>query len=184
MPSALVTTPGAATANAYCSVPEADAYHDDLPVASVRLAWTSASSDDKSRAVLEATRLIDRAFEFQGSRTTVLQALAWPRYVSTPMPNDLGFYVSGVTEFYVDWQTIPDRVKQATAEYARQLLTADRTADYAVEAKGIKSIKADVIEIEFKDYVTGKPVPDAVALLLSTLGWLRGTTMTVPLVRA
>lgn len=185
MPSALVTTPAAVDANAYCTALEADAYHDDLPVASVRTAWTSASSDDKSRAILEATRLIDRAFEFQGARTTVLQALAWPRYVSTPIPNDLGFYVSGVTDFYVDPRTIPDRVKQATAEYARQLLTTDRTADYAPEARGIKRMKADVIEIEFKDNLVGKPVPDAVCLLLSTLGYLRNvSTHTVKLQRA
>lgn len=185
MPSTLITTPGAPDANAYCTVIEADAYHDDLPRPEVRLVWTASTPDDKSRAILSATRLIDRAVEFEGARRTWTQPLAWPRYVTVPI--GLGYGVLGgwvTTEYYIDPTTIPDRVKQATAEYARQLINEDRTMDSEVGNQGIKSLKADVLEIVFQDGLTSKPIPDAVALLLTGLGSVIGWGHTVRLRRA
>lgn len=185
MPSTLVATAGAANANAYCTVGEADAVIDNLPLAAVRLVWTAATTDDKTRALLYATVLIDRAFTFVGSRVSLTQALEWPRYVYGD------FYGwtdgGGSFSFYIDPATIPDRLKQATAEYARQLLVTERTADPSTAAAtGIKRLKADVIEIEYQSggfAAISKPVPDAVALLLAGLGYLTGTMHSVPLVR-
>lgn len=189
MPSTLDTTPGAITANAYCTRVEADAYHDNLPRADVRLQWTAVADADKDRAILSATLLIDRAFEWVGTRGTMTQALEWPRYVFGDFYGfggpASGYGPSlGAVSFYIDPHTIPDRVKQATAEYARQLLVEDRTHDSEVGNQGIKSLKADVIEIEFLPGQTSKPIPDAVALLLSGLGYAHGWgTNTVKLVR-
>jgi hypothetical protein len=190
MPSLLVTTPGSVSANAYCSIAEADAYHDDLPLAAVRVIWTAATTDDKTRAILTATRLIDRTFAFVGARVTDTQALEWPRY-AYPLFRGTGTgpieSYQRVTSFYIDPTTIPDRLKDATAEYARQLLVSDRTADPSSgSSTGIKKIKADVVEIEYRDDAvsTAKPVPDAVAVLLAGLGTLSGATQVmVPLVR-
>ena len=184
-PSALVTTVGASNANAYCTLAEADLYHENLPLAAVRLIWTAATDDDCNRAILTATRLIDRTFQFVGSRVTTTQALEWPRYVYSNYYWTLGDPSTGL--YLIDATTIPARVKEATAEYARQLLVEDRTADAtSASATGIKRLKADVIEIEYQSGVTttvSKPVPDAVALLLSGLGYLHGTMHSVPLVR-
>jgi hypothetical protein len=184
MPSTIIATAGAANANAYCTVVEADAVIDDLPLAAVRLVWTAATTDDKTRSILYATKLIDRAFTFVGARATATQALEWPRYVYGAY---YGWSDGSVAQFYVDSTTIPDRLKQATAEYARQLLVTERTADPSTEAaSGIKRLKADVIEIEYQSgtiVTMSKPVPDAVALLLAGLGYLVGGMHSVPLVR-
>lgn len=185
-PTALVTTAGSASANAYVSVAGADAYTENLPLAAVRLVWTAATSDDKIRAILTATRLIDRTFEFAGYRVSTTQALAWPRVFSLPTSYGYGTGTGWYAPYYIDPLTIPDQVKDATAEYARQLLESDRTADVSVSAATIKKLKADVIEIEYRDdaAMVGKPVPDAVALLLAGLGWLTsGSLMSVPLMR-
>lgn len=192
-PSALVTTAGAATANAYCTVAEADAYHENLPLAAVRVIWTAASTDDKTRAILTATRLIDGTFDFIGGRVTTTQALAWPRYLTAASGWSGSFYDYwngswSWNGYAIDSTTIPQRVKDATAEYARQLLVADRTADpsTAGSAGGIKRLKADVIEIEYfgsDGIIPGKPVPDAVSLLLAGLGFLFGVQRSVPLMR-
>jgi hypothetical protein len=186
MPSTLVTTAGATDANAYVSRAEATAIIDNLPLAASRLVWTAAATADQDRAILYATVLLDRAFQWVGTRVTTTQALEWPRYVYSTY---YGWSDGGSYDFSIDSTTIPERVKQATAEYARQLLDADRTADASTtgSAGGIKKLKADVIEIEYFDSggvtTASKPVPDAVALLLAGLGFLAGTQRTVPLVR-
>lgn len=192
MPSTLVATAGATNANAYCTVVEADAYVDNLPRADVRIVWTAATTDDKTRALITATTLLDRAFQFLGSRTSLFQPLEWPRYFYNPSygwgsGSGYGYSYSNGSfgYFLIDSTTVPARVKDATAEYARQLLERDRTADPTTpEDSQIQRIKADVIEIEYnRDGVTGKPVPDAVALLLAGLGYLFGAQHSVPLVR-
>lgn len=196
MPSALVTTAGAVNANAYCSRAEATAYNDDLPRADVRAIWTSASDDDQDRAILYATKLLDRAFTFIGNRVTSAQPLDWPRYVygfytgsggGGQSSYSLGYgWAPGASAFYIDPTTIPDRVKHATAEYARQLIADDRTADPPVATSNdIKRLKADVVEIEYRDTVVvePKPVPDTVAMLLAGLGVLTTEQRSVQLVR-
>lgn len=69
MPSALTT------ANSYGTLAEADAYFDDRLGSD---AWTSATDDDKTRALLQATLRIDLC-RFEGARTSDAQARSWPR---------------------------------------------------------------------------------------------------------
>jgi len=110
---ALITTPGAANANAYCDVAFADQYHANRPP--VGVTWASASTDQKNAAILWATILMDRLWHWNGYVVDTTQILLWPRQ-NMLEPNQLQFVP--ITE-------IPIQLKQATAEYARQLLVAD-----------------------------------------------------------
>ena len=61
---------------------------------------------------------------------------------------------------------IPQELKDATAEYARQLIDEDRSADSDIEASGITSLKAGPVALTFRDRVEAKPVPDYVVALI------------------
>jgi hypothetical protein len=61
---------------------------------------------------------------------------------------------------------VPQALKDATAEFARQLMVTDRTADNDVEAQGISSLSAGPVSLAFKDTIYPKVVPDAVMNLL------------------
>jgi hypothetical protein len=169
----LVTTPGAANANSYCSLTEAADYHAAHPYGD---AWTDADSGDdgRSKALATATRLLDEWMEWGGSAWQATQKLAWPRY---------GFLARHNTAQLVDWTTIPDFVKNATAEFARQLLAEDRTADSDVETQGLSSLQVGSVQLSFRDGVRQKVVPDSVAAMLSHVGTVRGASFATPLVR-
>jgi hypothetical protein len=153
---ALVATPGAADANAYCTVAEADAYHD-AKVHRDDWAATGTESDAKTVAIIEATRLIDSMFVWEGCATDTDQALDWPRHAMTGA-NGRGYIAS---------DEIPVQLKNATAEFARQLIAADRTADSDVQTQGITRVKAGSVDISFDAArVQTKVVPDAVVNLL------------------
>jgi hypothetical protein len=152
--STLVTTPGAANANAYIDVAFADQYHADRPTPGT--AWSSFTTEQKSAAILWATVLLDSMFDWSGYPTDAVQALQWPR----------GAMLRPSGWDYVDLDEVPIQLKRACAEFARQLAAADRTADSDVETQGILSIKAGPVALTFRDDVTAKVVPDAVVNLI------------------
>lgn len=131
-----IVTPGSANANSYVSVVEADAYHANHLYAA---AWTAASPAQKEAAVIMATRLLDEHVPWSGAAVDAVQALCWPR---TGM--------SGRTGFAVPTTTIPQALKDAAAELARRLLEADLTETNEVASRGITSIKAGSVALEFK----------------------------------
>lgn len=115
------------SANSYVSVAEADA------IIAARLyvaTWTAATSGDKAAALVWATRLLDRTMDWNGSRRTVLQALAWPR---------TGVYIAPDAGWY-DYDLVPDPIKEATTELALLLLQQDRTAEPGVAGLGLSSL--------------------------------------------
>ncbi len=151
--SELVTTPGAANANAYVSLGVAEQYHSDRPAAGTT--WAEASDEEKTAAILWATKLLDSLIDWNGYVVDDVQALLWPRVGMT--------YPSG---YFVPQDVIPIQLQHATAEYARQLLVSDRVADSGIETQGITSIKAGPVSLTFKDSVAAKVVPDAVFHLI------------------
>ena len=168
----LISTPGATNANAYCTVAEGDAYHATHLYASK---WTEASTDTKGVALIMATRLLDTMFVWAEWPTSVAQALMWPR---------LGLLTYNQME-YVDEYEIPQELKNATAEFARQLLAEDRTADNPVDVQGLRSLTAGPVSLSFKDTVLPKVVPDAVlAFIPSWWGHPRGSGGVYDLARA
>jgi len=148
--STLVITAGSASANAYCDVAFADQYHADRPA--VGTTWAIATPDQKSAAILWATKLMDALWCWSGFPTDAVQALLWPRQ---------GMLKLNGWE-YVDLHTIPVELQRATAEYARQLLVSDLAGNSDIETLKITSLRAGPVAFTFGEGVTAKPVPDTV----------------------
>ncbi len=155
------STVGGTDANSYISIADANAYHDTHPYSSV---WDGASTDEKCRALVTATRLLDTWYVWEGDVASSDQALLWPRDG-----------VIGPNGYEEDSDAIPIRIQQGTAELARQLLTSDRTADSELETQGIQSLKAGSVALTFRS-VVAKPIPDAVASLVSFYGVKQSAT--------
>ena len=126
---------GLADANSYASVADGDAYHDGHLYAS---AWTAASDAQKAVALVMASRLIDAEFQFNGTRTNVVQGLQWPR-ARCPEPDAIHVPLQvllPIPSDFVRFDSVPKGVVQATCEMARELLIADRTT--APPGEGLK----------------------------------------------
>lgn len=106
MPSAIVSTPGGASSNSYITLSEGTDYADD---ALGTTQWSSATTDNRTRALLAATARLDE-LEWIGERATTTQALAWPRSGAECGEHSYGSDV------------IPAPIKRATWELAELLL--------------------------------------------------------------
>lgn len=149
----LIATPGATDANSYCTVAEANTYHDSH----LRPAdWTAADTSTKTIGLIMATRVMDAMFDWAGQVSTDTQALMWPR---------VGVLKRNLVQ-NVDHQIIPIELKNAVAEFARNLIATDRVADSDIETQGITSLTAGPISLSFSDDVKAKVVPDSVFHLL------------------
>jgi hypothetical protein len=153
--STLDSTVGGASANTYATLAEANQYHDDR--VAVGTTWDpDASNDNKFTALLWAAQLMDSLIEWSGAVTDPnVQIMLWPR--------------QGLVYRYgkaVPTDVIPQEIKDAQAEYARQLLVSDMAGDSDIETQGIRRLKAGPVELEFDSDVTAKNVPDAVANLI------------------
>ena len=140
---ALDANPSSPTFNSYSTLAEADSYH------ATRLhnsAWTSANSADKESALIWATRNFE-TIDWKGMRTVPSQKFQFPRNM---LFIDGGQYGYGSDALYSTWMfdssTIPEFLKNATAEAAMWLLQSDTTAPVGTE--GFKRIKVDTIELE------------------------------------
>lgn len=168
----LVATAGAANANSYETVLEADAYFEArLPLATP---WEDAES--KEILLVMGTRVLDTLFRgskvlmpavggqpafyrvtraWTGAPATTTQRLAWPR---TGMYDQNGNALSS--------STIPQDLKDALSELAGQLGLGDRTLDSDVVVQGISSVSAGSVSVSFRDGVLPQVLPDAVMALI------------------
>lgn len=165
------TTVGGENANSYCTKAEADTYHSGHIASST---WDDAETDTKNRALVTATRLLDEHIEWTGEVAATDQKLLWPR--------DGMYYENGAA---IDTDVLPAKLKEATAELARQMIAADRTADDDVSVKGITRISAGAVDLSFSGYKTPNVIPDAVYVMVRTWGTIRRrSSANVRLVRA
>jgi len=163
----LIVTPGALDANSYCTAAEGDAYHATHLYASV---WLAATVPNKEAALIWATRLLDEQVDWKGDPSTFSQALKWPRW-GVYKDGSSGGYSYGWFMAYLSPDTIPQFLKNATAELARYLLTEDRTVERSF---GITSVKADTMQVDF-DKRDVKPIlPPSVKSIVDRYGSLRG----------
>lgn len=110
----LVATPGALDANSYCSLAEADAYHNTR---GHNDEWAVATPEDKEKFLLWAQRLLDQE-DWTGSKNSYTQPLRWPR--GSVRDQDGYIYLNTV---------IPQWLKNAQAELAFHFIRDDRTED-------------------------------------------------------
>jgi hypothetical protein len=124
-------------ANSYLTSEEAALINEEHPYGS---AWNALGVIQQENLLMMATRYFDAGFNWKGVAATLTQALAFPMaglvYPNgNPVPTD----------------SIPSVVKFAVAELARALSTSDRTLENTTLARGITKIKADTVEIAFRD---------------------------------
>ena len=141
---ALDADPTSATFNCYSTLAEANTYH------SARLhnsAWTGADVATKEASLLWATRNFE-ILQWKGWLTAANQNLQWPR--SGVFKNGNEALDASVSALYynlvLDPNTVPQFLKDATAELAFWLIQSDVTAPVGTE--GFKRVKVDSIELE------------------------------------
>lgn len=113
------TGTGNAAANTYGNIAGADAYHLDFANA----AWAALTTQQKTAALLKATRYIDGKYRnsWRGNKTTVTQALCWPRMGVNILDSPGSFLSGGGVGNYqavLHPLTIPERLKHAVYEAA------------------------------------------------------------------
>jgi hypothetical protein len=160
---------GRVDANAYANVTDGDGYHAGHLYAS---AWTAASADNKTAALVMATRLIDAEYQFGGVKATSGQALQWPRMdCRDPDAYDL-----------VAETIIPKAVVEATCELARELILVDRTA--APPGEGQKYVNNGGVQTGYDKSDTRPVIPKLVQAMLAKFGSrTKGKSGTVKLIR-
>ena len=175
MSATVIATPEGPTSNAYATEAETTAYLETRPNSA---SWTDGSADDKARAVITATWLMESLLDYTGSITTLEQALNWPR--------------SGVSDRegrYLDQDTVPALIKRAMAELALYLLVSDRLADPGVLGQGFSQAKLGSMEVTVDPSQVLAYIPGHIIAMLDGLASLRpdaarGGDRIVPLVRA
>src|SRR5215208_5039850 len=116
---AIIATIGGSTSNSYCTLAEAEIYFADRIGKDDNGNWNKTSAGisrtdaEKSAALVTATRRIDEE-QFRGFKVSTDQALKWPR-VGVNDEDGIPFSTT----------SIPERVKQAVYNTARELLRAD-----------------------------------------------------------
>ena len=112
----IVATVGSASANSYITLSDADDLIDGLIKDDDVVAWATAATDDKNRALYTATQRIDRE-RFLGARADDTQALQWPRTGVRKPDSYINTYATGfpfkiTTDYFTDTE-IPDQIQKA-----------------------------------------------------------------------
>jgi hypothetical protein len=101
---------------------------------------------------------------WMGSVVSETQALRWPRY-----------YVYDPDGVELESDAIPQFLKNATAEYARLLVAADRTAE--PDTLSYKEIKLGSLGLKFDKYDRRPVMPPSVYTMLKWYGRRSATGM-------
>ena len=160
--------PSGENANSYISVSDADDYFSNHLYAT---GWVNASTLQKESALIMSTRILDEKIDWIGNKNTKEQALAWGR--------------SGVMDdgYDVDATIVPKPIKNATAEFAKNLI-ADNSTENA-DGKGLKKLKVGSVELTFDKSDTADVLPDIVKEMLRGWGniWVKNKAGFANLVR-
>ena len=148
------TGTASATSNSYANQADGDSYHYAHLYATD---WTGATTANKEKALVMATRLIDDYFTFEGRKVDDQQALEWPR-----------FDIYDRSGFLQNSDSIPTAVVNATCEMARWLLGEDRTAEE--DTRGFTSIKAGSLALTVDAADRTAVMPDSVIKMLAPYG--------------
>lgn len=168
-------------ANSYVSVEEATAYIDANIHAGP--SWDALDLISQQRLLIWSTRYLDDRADWEGTPTTAPQTDFYGAYgtsnivasfsstTSTPATQPLRWPRNCVVDrdgVPIPNNVIPKQLRDATSEMARFLIADDRSAERAQD--GLKMLKADVVELQFKpDYFLPK-VPGQISYILRGLG--------------
>lgn len=168
------TGAGLVDANAYANAADGDAYHDGHLYAT---AWTAATTPNKEKALVMATRLIDGQYQFHGVKANEDQALQWPREGCSD-PDADGWNGGTVAD-----DVVPKAVIEATCELARELLVADRTA--TPPGEGLKYYNTGTEQTGYDKDDKRPVIPHVAQALLAKFGaLLKSRSGAVRLVRS
>lgn len=155
-----------AGANSYCDVAYGDAYFASHLHSNT---WDAATPENREVALIHATRTIETTVTWNGIAQYDDQALGFPRS-----------YMYDKYNVSIDENTVPEVVKQATAEMAQTLLNSDVTSP---QETGLKRAKISSIEVEFDKGDRTLILNDFVQRLLEGLGKI-AYNRTIKLLRA
>ncbi|MDD3921340.1 MAG: hypothetical protein PHO41_09245 [Eubacteriales bacterium] len=135
--------------NSYISVADATTYLDNNLYITE---WTAASADDKSRAVIMATRKIDR-LTLTGAKKLATQALEFPRaYVyDTRYTSDNQTIAALTDEGWYTETDVPQAVLDAVCEEALALLQSGNDSRRKLQRAGVKSYSLGSLSETFAD---------------------------------
>jgi hypothetical protein len=135
---------GRADAQSYASVSDADTYHASRG----NVSWAGTMTADKENALRRAADYMEQEYrlKWKSRRTTVGQALDWPRW--GVQMEDVGF---GRYAAYIEPHTIPAQVVQACCELAFRALSGPLAPDLQ------RQVIATTIGPIRKEYAPGTP---------------------------
>ena len=160
----IVATAGSASANSFVTEAEQISYMATRLNASTWTTVTGATcTETEKAAMIEATRELS-ALRWLGYRTDDTQILSWPRQdvLNPDSPSELD----------LDDETIPQRVKDATAELAFQFLKAGTTDVAALDPNAHVAVKT--VDVLTTEYVPVWARKTGLARYPSVLRYLRG----------
>jgi len=123
---------GVSGAESYLSVADADTYWSNRNDTQ----WSGADTADKEAALRTATQYIDATYNFLSQIERSDQALKWPR---------VNFYDRN--DFFID--SIPNALKDATAELARDYIVNGDLLPSQSRGGDIRKVKAGSVEVEY-----------------------------------
>lgn len=142
--------------NSYISVADATTYFNDRLYAD---SWTAASADDQAKALIMATKTLDRLL-LRGRKKLDDQVLEFPRCYPSLAGMVIGtrFAIAIVEDYSVlvenGWYcelSTPQRVLDAVCEEALALLTSGNDPRRAIQRAGVKSYRLGSLSETFAD---------------------------------
>jgi hypothetical protein len=158
------TGAGLATANAFVTLAEMQSYFEDRN----DLTFLEEEDEDMEAAILYATRDIDQSFDWDGSKQTTTQALGWPRLGAYDKEGQL-----------ISSGTIPEVLKEATFERARDHLLVRKVNDAVDPTAELESLTVGPVELNWDRAITPIPRNDYYTNLLKGLYSGGGSSMHV-----
>lgn len=158
------TGAGLSNSNSYVTVAEADTYNENHYYGS---AWAHLQDEKKKRAIIFATRLLDEQVDWNGTPrkstdTSVSdhQSLRWPRNS-----------VVDIDGYAVDFQTIPEWLKNACSELARYLTVSDRTAEPSTAGFSKLQVGSVSVDVDKNDQLP--TMPKSVVQMITAYGRIK-----------
>lgn len=153
-------------ATAFGSVAEADTYFEIDP--NFAATWAALTTSAKQARIARASRILAQRTSWRGLKVYETSGLPWPR---------TGVYDR--EKILVADDVVPVAVKQATFELIKYL---DGNDFAGADVEHVKSMKVDVLEIEYQDSTSQVSVPPIINDILQGLGVFQvGTNRFVPI---